>query len=64
MGDRYVLTGVQLGILMSNTDEKFRMKVLNEIMNNQLLEDIVELKVGDRKFALSQQDAILGDDAK
>ena len=54
MGDRYVLTGVQLGMLMSDTDEKLRMKLLNEIMNNQLLEDIVELKVDNKTFALSE----------
>lgn len=39
MGGRYYLTGVQLGILMSNLDEKERMKILNEIMNNQYLGD-------------------------
>lgn len=37
MGSRYYLTGVQLGILMADTDEKTRMKILNEIMNEQYL---------------------------
>ncbi len=37
MGDRYYLTGVQLRILMSNTDEKIRMDLLNKIMNDQYL---------------------------
>lgn len=40
MGNRYWMTGVQLGILMSNTDEKVRMKILNEIMNEQLIENM------------------------
>ena len=56
MGDRYIITGVQLGILMGSLDEKFRMKVLQEIMDNQLLEDIVELKVGDKTFLLTEGD--------
>ena len=37
MENRYYLTGVQLGILMSNTDEKARMEILNKIMNDQCL---------------------------
>lgn len=39
MGNRYYLTGVQLGILMSQTDESWRMKILNKIMNDQQIEN-------------------------
>ena len=38
MGNRYYLTGVQLGILMSEINEKSRMELLNEIMNEQQIE--------------------------
>lgn len=37
MGNRYYLTGTQLGMLMRLQDEKERMKILNKIMNNQCL---------------------------
>ena len=37
MTGRYYITGVQLGILMSMIDEKIRMNLINEIMNNQFL---------------------------
>ena len=40
MGSRYYLTGVQLGILMADTNEKIRMEILNEIMNEQYLGQI------------------------
>lgn len=52
MGNRYVITGVQLGILMADTDEKSRMKMLNEIMNDQMLEDVFVVKILNKKFAL------------
>jgi hypothetical protein len=44
MGGRYYLTGVQLGILMANTDEKTRMKILQDIMDNQYLGDKEDLE--------------------
>ena len=40
MGSRYYLTGVQLGILMADTNEKIRTEILNEIMNEQYLGQI------------------------
>lgn len=52
MGNKYILTGVQLGILMSHMDEKTKMDILNDVMNNQLLEDIFEINVGNEKFLL------------
>jgi len=39
MGGRYYLTGVQLGMLMSIPKESVRMKLLQEIMDNQYLGD-------------------------
>ena len=42
MGGRYYLTGVQLGILMSNLEEKDRMKILQSIMDNQFLGNMGE----------------------
>jgi len=39
MGGRYYLTGVQLGMLMSIPEESVRMKLLQEIMDNQYLGD-------------------------
>lgn len=38
MGNRYYLTGAQLGMLMRDTDESRRMKLLNDIMNDQNIE--------------------------
>lgn len=35
MRNRYYLTGVQLDMLMINTNESCRMKILNKIMNDQ-----------------------------
>ena len=40
MGGRYLLTGVQMGILMSITDEKTKMEILQEIMDNQFIGNI------------------------
>ena len=37
MGNRYYLTGSQLGMLMGDTDEGRRMKLLQEIMDEQCL---------------------------
>jgi hypothetical protein len=39
MGGRYFITGSQLGILMvlDRKDEKQRMKILQEIMNDQFI---------------------------
>jgi len=45
---RYYITGSQLGMLMGDTDEKRRMKLLNEIMNNQQIE---------KKFKRIRQDS-------
>ena len=44
MGGRYYLTGVQLGILMSVLDEKTRMEILQDIMDNQYLGEKGESK--------------------
>ncbi len=52
MGSRYIITGVQLGILMSSLDEKQRIILLQEVMDNQLLEDMIEINVKDKKFGL------------
>ena len=37
MGNRYYITGVQLGILMQTRDERDKMDILNQIMNDQQL---------------------------
>ena len=37
MGSRYFITGVQLGLLMSTTNEKTKMEILQEIMDEQYL---------------------------
>lgn len=42
MGNRYYLTGVQLGMLMSDTDEKRRMELLNKIMDDQCMNNCEE----------------------
>lgn len=39
MVNRYYLTGAQLGMLMSDTDETRRMILLNEIMNYQQIDN-------------------------
>lgn len=52
MGNRYVITGVQLGILMGSLDEKIRVRLLQEIMDNQILEDVVKIKIKDKNFVI------------
>lgn len=51
MGGRYYLTGVQLGILMSDTDEQERMKLLQEIMDDQFIGDF-EKEIWEKELAV------------
>jgi len=51
MGDRYYITGVQLGILMVNLNEESNKKILKEIEQKQFIATITEdekdkLKIG------------------
>ncbi len=42
MGNRYYLTGVQLGMLMRDIDETKRMEILNKIMNDQCMNNCTD----------------------
>jgi hypothetical protein len=40
MGNRYWITGVQVGILMSEINKEIKMNILNQVIENQQLEDM------------------------
>jgi hypothetical protein len=40
MSERYWITGVQLGLLQSISEEKTRTKIVNEIIDNQFIENL------------------------
>ncbi len=50
MGNRYYLTGSQLGMLMGDTDEGRRMKLLQKIMDDQQLGPRISLKLNSDIF--------------
>ena len=50
MGNRYYLTGSQLGMLMGDTDEGIRMKLLQKIMDDQQLGPRISLKLNSDIF--------------
>ena len=45
MSERYFITGVQLGMLMSLQNEKDKMEILQEIMDNQYIGDKEEFDI-------------------
>lgn len=48
MENKYYLTGVQLAMLMRDTNEKDRMETLQKIMDNQCMNS-QHIKSGERK---------------
>ena len=56
MGGRYYMTGVQLGMLMTITDEKVKVDILQRIMDSQFMGNFDGDKWKDKLKQLEEED--------